>query len=82
MKTLVIKNFEEFTEKCLCHHLFFNKVASWWPANLCKRRLQHRCFPVNFAEFSRTPPGDFFWDPALSSFIMNSYSHALDSQAE
>ena len=25
------------------------------PATLLKKRLWHRCFPVNFAKFSRTP---------------------------
>ena len=33
---------------------FFNKVADR-PATLLKRRLWHRCFPVNFEEFPRTP---------------------------
>ena len=26
-----------------------------WPATLLKKRLWHRCFPVNFAKFLRTP---------------------------
>ena len=26
------------------------------PATLLKRRPWHRCFPVNFAKFLRTPP--------------------------
>ena len=26
------------------------------PATLLKKRLWHRCFPVNFAKFLRTPP--------------------------
>ena len=25
------------------------------PATLSKKRLKHRCFPVNFAKFLRTP---------------------------
>ena len=33
----------------------FNKVAGLRPAALLKKRLWHRCFPVNFAEFLRTP---------------------------
>ena len=32
---------------------FCNKVAG--PATLLKKRLWHRCFPVNFVEFLRTP---------------------------
>ena len=33
----------------------FNKVAGLRPATLLKKRLWHRCFPVNFAKFLRTP---------------------------
>ena len=34
---------------------FFNKVTDLRPATLLKNRLWHRCFPVNFAKFLRTP---------------------------
>ena len=30
---------------------FFNKIAALRPANLLKKRLWHRCFPVNFLQF-------------------------------
>ena len=43
----VLRNFAKFTRKHLCQGLFFNKVASL--------RLWHKCFPVNFAKFLRTP---------------------------
>ena len=33
----------------------FNKVTGLSPATLFKKRLWHRCFPVNFAKFLRTP---------------------------
>ena len=34
---------------------FLNKVAGLaWPAALLKKRLWHRCFPVNVAKFLRT----------------------------
>ena len=46
----VLKNFAKFTGKHLCQSLFFNKR----PATLLKKRLWHRCFPVNFAKFFRT----------------------------
>ena len=58
---------------------------------LYKRRLQHRCFPVNFVEFSRTPLGDCFWHPPLYFFyyeyllalcLPTRFTLALDSQAE
>ena len=51
----VLRNFEKFTGKHLCQSLFFNKVASLRPATLLRKRFWHRCFPVNFAEFLRTP---------------------------
>ena len=51
----VLRNFEKFTGKHLCQSLFFNKVVGLRPATLLKKRLWHRCFPVNFAKFLRTP---------------------------
>ena len=46
----VLTDFAKFTGKHLCQRLFFNKVAG-----LLKKSLSHRCFPVNFAKFLRTP---------------------------
>ena len=46
----VLRNFAKFTRKHLCQSLFFHKVAT-----LLKKILWHRCFPVNFAKFLRTP---------------------------
>ena len=53
----VLENFTKFTGKHLCQSLFFNKVAGPGPrpATLLKKRLWHRCFPVNFVKFPRTP---------------------------
>ena len=63
-----LRNFTKFTGKQLCLSLFFNKVAGLrpGPATLEKKRLWHRCFPVNVAKFLRTPflqntSGDCFW---------------------
>ena len=50
----LLKNFTKFTGKRLCWSLFFNEVAGL-PATLLKKRLQHRCFPVNFVKFLATP---------------------------
>ena len=50
----VLRNFAKSIGKHLCQSLFFNKVASL-PTTLLKKRLWHRCFPVNFAKFLRTP---------------------------
>ena len=51
----VLRNFTKFTVKHLHHSLFFNKVAGLRSATLLKKRLWHRCFPVNFVKFLRTP---------------------------
>ena len=40
----VLKNLAKFTGKCWLR-----------PAILLKKRIQHRCFPMNFAKFSKTP---------------------------
>ena len=48
----LLRNLTKFTGKHLCQSLFFNKVAA---ATLLKKRLWHRCFPVNFEKFQRTP---------------------------
>ena len=54
-KTGVLRKFAKFIGKHLCKSLFFNKVAGLRPATLLKKGLWHRCFPVNFAKFLRTP---------------------------
>ena len=33
----------------------FNKVAGLRPVTLLKKKPWHRCFPVNFSKFLRTP---------------------------
>ena len=45
----------------------FNKVATFPLCNFIKKRLQHRCIPVNTVKFLRTlfpqkPPGDCVYD--------------------
>ena len=55
MKKGVVRTFAKFTGKHMCQRLFFNKVAGLRPASLLKKRLWHRCFPVNIAKFLRTP---------------------------
>ena len=40
----VLRNFTKFSGKHLCQSLF-----------LLKKRLRHRCFPVSFVKFPRTP---------------------------
>ena len=50
----VLKSFAKFIEKHLYHSLSFNKVASFRPATLLKKRLWDSCFPVNFAKIFGT----------------------------
>ena len=50
-KKCVLRNFTKFTGKHLCQSLFFNKETF----SLLKKRLWHRCFPVDFAKFLKTP---------------------------
>ena len=55
VKKVFLKNFAKFNAKCLCQGLFFNKVTGLRPATLLKKRLWHRCIPVNFTKFLKTP---------------------------
>ena len=55
LKKCVLRNFANFTGKHLCQSLFLNKVVGLRSAILLKKRIWHRCFPVNFAKFLRTP---------------------------
>ena len=47
--------FVKLTGIHLLRSLFFNKIASLKPATLLKKRLQHKCFLLNFAKILRTP---------------------------
>ena len=48
----VLKNITKFTGEHLYWSLFFNKVAGVRLKTLLKKRLQHKCFPVNFANWT------------------------------
>ena len=54
-KKCVLKKFAKFTGKQLCQIHFFNKAAGLKPATLLRKRLWHKCFPVNFEMLLRTP---------------------------
>ena len=54
-KKSVFRNFAKFTGKRLCQSLFFDKIAGFRSSILLKKILWHRCFPVNFVKFLRTP---------------------------
>ena len=49
------KVLQKFTGKHLCRNHFLNKVTDLQGAPLLKKRLWHRCFPVNFVKFVRKP---------------------------
>ena len=55
VKKYVPRNFTKFIGKHLCQSPFFNKVARLRSATLLKKRLWHRCFPMNFVKFLRIP---------------------------
>ena len=66
MKKGVLRNFTKFTGKHLCHSLFLNLR----PATSLKKRLWHRCFPVIFVKFLRTP----FLQNTSGRLLLNTYS--------
>ena len=55
-KKAVLENFAKFTGKHLYQTIFFNKLADRRPeaCNSIKKRIWHRCFPVNFVKLLRT----------------------------
>ena len=82
-KKYVFGKFAKFTGKHLCQSLFFNKVADLRPATLLKKRLWHRCFPVNFAKYLRTPfLTEHLWSLLLMVlskrlFILSTFNRSL-----
>ena len=51
--------FLKISQKFIWKHLYWslfitNKAAGLRACNFIKKRLQHKCFPVNFAKFLRT----------------------------
>ena len=60
-KKLFLNTSQNSPEKSCVEVSFFNKIVVMRPANLFKKRLQSRCFPVDFAKssiafFHRVPP--------------------------
>ena len=51
----VLKNFAIFSRKHLPWSLFLIKLHALKTCNFIKKRLQHRCFPVNIGKVLRTP---------------------------
>ena len=84
----VLRNFAKFTRKHMYQSLFFNKIEGLCqslffnkglrPATLLKKRLVHRCFPVNFAKFLTTPSlaTEHLWTTVSETWI-SSWFHSL-----
>ena len=54
IKKTVLKNFAIFAGKHLCQSLYLTKLRPTTSLKACsfiKKRLQHRCFPMNIAKF-------------------------------
>ena len=54
---------------------FFNKVAGLSLVTLLKKRLQHRCFPMNLAKFLRTP----FSQNAFGRLLLDVWKFNIDN---
>ena len=70
-KKSVLRNFAKFTGKRLFQSLLFNKAAGFRAATLLKKRLWHRCVPVSFVRFLRTP----FLTEHLRWLLLNPAKH-------
>ena len=54
-KKRCFKKFYKFHRKTIVLKSIFNRVAYLQGCSFIKKRLQHRCFPVEFTQFLRTP---------------------------
>ena len=66
-KKFVLKNFTKIHRKTPVPESFFNKIAGLKPATLLKKRLWHRCFPVNFVKYLITPITYYRTPPVTAS---------------
>ena len=57
---------EAVVQRCSVKKVFL-KVAGLRPATLLKKRLWHKCFPVNFVKFLRIP---FLQNTSGGCFLM------------
>ena len=64
----ILKSFAIFIGKHLFWSLFLIKLA----CNFIEKRLQHLCFPVNIAKFSRT---FFYRTPLMAAFVFRLNFH-------
>ena len=77
LKKAIPKNFSKFTGKHLCQGLFFNKVAGLRPATSLRKKLWHRCFPVNFTKLIGNFTENLRVTASSSNFFKQSYSFTV-----
>ena len=70
----VLKKFHKIHLKTPVSESLFNRVSGLRPASLLKKRLQHRCFQVNFAKFLRTP---FLQNTSVISLTVSFHKEVL-----
>ena len=46
----VLKIFSQYSQKILVLESLCHKVTDLWPCSFIKKRLQHKCFPLNIAK--------------------------------
>ena len=63
------------SQESTCVRVFFNNVIGLRPTTLLKMRLWHRCFPVNFTKFLRTPFFTKHLQTAVSAYIEVKHFH-------
>ena len=51
----VLLELSQYLQENTCARVSFLIKVRPWPGTLLKKRLWHRCFPVNLAKFLRTP---------------------------
>ena len=68
--------FRNIRRKTLVLESLFNNVAGLKACNFIKKRLQHRCFPVNIAKFLRTLILKSIWE---GLFHMDNNNYFIDS---
>ena len=79
VKKVFLEISQNLQENTCARVSFFNEDAGLRPATLFKKRLWHRCFPVDFVKFLRTP---FFiehlwWLLLIMRFKLKLISHTF-----
>ena len=82
IKKVFLKVLQNSQETPVSKSFFFNKAAGLSPATLLKKRLQHKCFSVNFAKFLRTPLLQNTSRRLLNYILLDEEKHTLHSKLE